>query len=227
MKALLARIAQRVFPACTRTLINARILARGYGQARSDSSGAVNAEGKPIPWYTYPAVEYLAQFDLRARSVFEFGAGSSTRFWAARAARVCAVESDPSWHALLAAQGLPNVRLFLRTTKAEYVACLAEQGAEFDLIAIDGRWRRSCARAAAAHLATGGILVLDNSDRYPGIARELRDAGFFQIDFNGFGPMNAYTWTTSIFLRADGRLQEAFAHPAPIGGLARHEPEDD
>jgi hypothetical protein len=140
MRAALGRLAHRLFPGMARSLCNARILAYAQGQARGE---AVDAAGRPVPWYTYPAIEYLGQFDWRAASVFEFGSGNSTRFWAARAKRVCAVESDPDWHGALAAQAIPALEIFLRPDKTGYVACLAEQRAKFDLIIVDGRWRRA------------------------------------------------------------------------------------
>jgi len=46
-----------------------------------------------------------------------------------------------------------------------------------------------------------GIVILDNSDWYAETAKFLRDSlNMIQIDFHGFGPINSYTWTTSLFL---------------------------
>lgn len=224
MSALLARLARRFFPALTRAVVVGRALAFAHGQARGTTT---NAAGDPIPWYTYPALEYLSQFDARELSVFEFGAGSSSLFWAARARRVCAVESDPAWHARLAAEHARNLDIALREDKAGYVGHLAALAEKFDIIVIDGRWRRSCAAAAPAGLREGGMIVLDNADWYPDTARGLREAGFLQIDFSGFGPINAYAWTTSVFVRGTTALQRGFHHPAPIGGYPHHGAEDD
>ena len=45
------------------------------------------------------------------------------------------------------------------------------------------------------------MLILDNSDRYPNKLKFLKEKlGWMQIDFHGFGPINSYTWTTSIFI---------------------------
>ena len=47
----------------------------------------------------------------------------------------------------------------------------------------------------------GVMLVLDNSDWYPNTVRFLQEKlGWMQIDFHGYGPINNYTWTTSIFV---------------------------
>ena len=221
---MLGQLAHRAFPGVAAVLRNAYTLAFDHGQRHGS---VVNAAREPIPWYTYPAIEYLSQLDARELSVFEFGTGSSSLFWAARARQVFAVENDPAWHARIAAQRPPNLQLYLREAKDGYVACLAEQHERFDLIVIDGRWRRACARLAPQHLREGGLLVLDNTDWHPRTAADLRAAGFLQVDFSGFGPLNAYAWTTSLFLRADTRLQRGFRSPLPIGGIRQHDAEDD
>ncbi len=212
-------LAERFFPGLHRSAINARILARGYGFLRSASEQrSVDASGAPLPWYTYPAIEYLRQFDFSACSVFEYGTGNSTRYWAARAGRLQAVESDPNWHAELSRE-LPNVHIHHYADPEQYAGCIARDGIEFDVIVIDGRWRRRCALEALGHLRAGGMIILDNGDKYRDAAQVLREAGLLQVDFSGFGPINSYTWTTSMFVRADTRLQAGLRDPAPVGGL--------
>src|SRR6185312_7790805 len=41
----------------------------------------VDASKRPLPWYTYPAIEYLRQFDFTDKYIFEFGCGNSSLFW--------------------------------------------------------------------------------------------------------------------------------------------------
>src|SRR3954463_2256551 len=77
----------------------ARTLWRDYGHVKSARRGkCVDVIGNPIPWYTYPAIEYLKQLDFSTKNVFEFGAGQSTLFWAGRARRVVSVEDDAAWY---------------------------------------------------------------------------------------------------------------------------------
>lgn len=48
------------------------------------------------------------------------------------------------------------------------------------------------------------MLILDNSDWYPSTIKYLqKNLNWVQIDFHGFGPINSYTWTTSIFVNPD------------------------
>ena len=45
------------------------------------------------------------------------------------------------------------------------------------------------------------MIIFDNSDWYPNTIRQIQNSiNLVQIDFHGFGPINNYTWTTSIFL---------------------------
>lgn len=189
---------------------------------------AVDAEGKALPWLTYPAIEFLQQLDLGALDVLEFGAGSSTLFWAERACRVVSVESDPTWYRRLAERTRDNQTLWLHEDRASYVTAPGALGMQFDIVVIDGRWRKSCAEAATRYVKPDGLIVFDNADWFPASCALLRRAGFLQIDLSGFSPINDYRLTTAIFTRAGTRLQDGYRNPSPIGGLDQiGVPEDD
>jgi len=126
-------------------------------------------------------------------------------FWAERAQEVVSVESDPSWHAVVKEQIRPNQRILLCDNQSDYIASITKQASWFDVIIIDGKCRMDCARTMPAFLAVesseGAMVVLDNSDWYKETARFLRDdLNLIEVDFHGFGPVNDYTWTTSVFL---------------------------
>ena len=38
-----------------------------------DEKVCVDRDGNPLPWYTYPAIEYLSQFDYGEKTIFEDG----------------------------------------------------------------------------------------------------------------------------------------------------------
>ncbi len=184
----------------------------GHGHWRSARlHRPIDAQGEPLPWFTYPAIEFIRQFDLKSKRVFEYGAGNSTLFWSARCAAVVSVESDREWHRHLAARIGPNVRLALVPDPPAYVATLEQERQPFDVIVIDGLERLACSRVAAPRLANGGLIILDNADWHPGSATVLRDAGLLQVDMTGFGPVNGYSWTTSFF------FHRAFDFPARDG----------
>lgn len=158
----------------------------------------LDEDGCPIPWLTYPCVCYLKQLDFSQRSVFEYGSGASTEFWASRAERVVSVENEAAWATRISDLALPNVELIVATGDTYVAAC--NRAAPHDVIVIDGYWRYDCAKVCFQALSPGGMIILDNSERYPAIIEYLRGQGLNQVDFIGPGPINRYVWATSIFL---------------------------
>ncbi len=175
-------------------------LRKGYGHARSVRSHCpTDGQGQPTPWFTYPAIEFLAQFDFGLKRVFEYGAGNSTLYWSSRAASVVSVESAGQWYRDLADRIPKTVQLVYLAEAGKYAAEIANHPGGFDIIIVDGIERMACSRIAPDHLREGGMIILDNSDWHPQCAAILRDAGLLQVDMTGFGPVNDYTWTTSFF----------------------------
>ena len=218
---LFNRCVRALFPRTAILLRNLNILATEQGQWRSIARGSsIDRHGRPLPWYTYPAIEYLETLDVSGCRVFEYGAGNSSLYWARRARTVTSVEDNPQWHAQVLAGVGPNQKLLLRSDGEAYAAAIAEEGSRYDVIVIDGNHRAACTRAAMAHLDPGGIIVLDNSDRDTErpCSALLRDEGFIQVDFCGFGPINGYRWATSVFFRPTFALRHA-GDPRPVGGL--------
>lgn len=196
------------------------ILMYRYGYERTlESKLPLAADGSPIPWYTYPAIEYFNQLDARALRVFEYGSGNSSLYWASKGAEVWSVEHDPAWWESMGTKSALLKGLFLRESADAYAQAIHDVGGDFDIIVIDGAWRNECVAAALSHLRSGGMIILDNSDWYTDVSDFLRGKGFFQIDFNGFGPINNYCWTTSILLSFDSHLKRHVAHPRPVGGI--------
>jgi hypothetical protein len=180
----------------------------------------VDRHGAPTPWITYPALEFLSQFDYAECSVFEFGAGNSTLFWAGRAKNVVSVETDKEWFDVLQQQKPSNVQLSHIDDAEEFAESILKADSAFDVIVIDSmKHRYGATLSAIKRVATGGFIIFDNSDWYPNSCRLLRDAGFFQIDFHGFGPVNGYTWTTSLFFRDGIKLKRIENEVHPVGGI--------
>jgi hypothetical protein len=183
----------------------------------------VDRNAQPLPWYTYPAIQYLSQLDLRDRDAFEFGSGNGSLFWAARVRSLTSVESDRAWHELIESRKLANQQVMLVEDLGEYPHAVEKEQRKYDLIIVDGKRRRLCAQTAIRCLAEDGMIILDNADWYPKTAALLRDAGLIQIDFSGYGPVNNYTWTTSLFLRSAVKLRplgDRMPQPA-IGSLVQ------
>lgn len=202
----------------------AKLLWFQYGHVRSvRSRSSVDADGRPMPWYTYPAIEYLRQLDLSGRTVFEYGSGNSTRFWADRAASVVSVEDDERWCEQLRADLPDNCALLFEPDLRRFVDSIRQYPEGFDIIVVDGpargRTRQKCAAAALEHLKPGGLIILDNSDWLPESAAVLRNADLLQVDMSGFVPIGDHTQTTSFFFHRECRLRaRQERQPAPSLG---------
>ena len=63
--------------------------------------------------------------------------------------------------------------------------------------------RVAAVNMALEHLAPSGMIILDNSDRseYHPALHLLGGAGFSGVDFRGLGPINAFSSSTSIFVK--------------------------
>ena len=70
-----------------------------------------------VPWVTYPAIEWLQRFVRPEMSVFEWGSGGSTLFFAARVRSIVSVEHHAEWFdrvsRLLQSRGIANVEFRL------------------------------------------------------------------------------------------------------------------
>jgi len=197
------------------------ILAHEQGLLGTMTSGLpMDPSGNPIPWFTYPAIEYLNQFDVRDKRVFEYGCGQSTAYWRRRGARVWGVEHDRAWFEKMSSDTSAGRILYFADTELEYAATIELPGTSFDIVVIDGVFRTACVEPALAHLRPGGFIILDNAERDVEVGQLLRQRGLFPVDFSGFGPINDYTWTTALYLTRDGITSFDVAAPSPIGGHA-------
>lgn len=197
-----------------------------YAIERSiDEKVCTDKDGEPLPWYTYPAIEYLSQFDYGDKKIFEFGCGYSSLFWEKRAKKVISVEDNPDWFQKWRHEFKDtNLSICWRDEGEAYFNAIFESEEQFDVIVIDGKCRAYCAASAVKKLAPGGIIILDDSDRintsqeYVNAIAELRSANLLQVDFYGFCPMNNYTKTTSVFFSRDFDFKSLY-EVQPINGI--------
>lgn len=180
------------------------ILRYGYGfVASTNLSEPKDAAGNWIPLFTYPCVEYLQQFDLSRKRVFEWGSGASTLYWMQRAKSVTSIENNRQWFEAMSSMKNEKVKLILDETDG-FPFRIREETEEFDVIVIDSHgYRYDCAVEAIEKLAAGGMIVLDNSDWHPMSAGALKKSGLIQVDFSGFKVTESHASTTSVFLQRD------------------------
>ena len=170
----------------------------------------VDARGNPIPWITYPALAFLASRVPRDVSVFEYGCGYGTLWWAARAREVVACDHDPAWISEIGARAPGHVTLLHVPLEygGAYSRAAASYTERFDVVVIDGRDRVNCARHAVKALKPDGVIVWDNTERrqYREGLEHLASLGFRRIPFEGYAPIECHRCETSLLYRSENRL---------------------
>lgn len=167
----------------------------------------VDVHGKPQPWITYPALDFLIDRVFPSMSVFEYGTGNSTLWWAKRVERLVSCEHDKEWYAAFKERATFNNTTYLyRRCKGgckDYARAILGYRDAFDLIVIDGRDRVNCAKNSLSSLRADGVIIWDNSDRLEDQAGYdvLSNAGFKRLDFWGPGALSTRRWCTSLFYR--------------------------
>jgi hypothetical protein len=147
---------------------------------------------RPIPWMNYGAVAYIESVIKQNAKVFEYGSGASTLYWMTRCLEVVSIEHDKNFHNEISVRFNKSVCSFLIEPENDnakfhydlsspdafqssdfkghsfekYVKSIdAFQDGYFDLVVVDGRARPSCIKRSISKIRSGGMLVVDNSDR--------------------------------------------------------------
>jgi hypothetical protein len=175
---------------------------------------ACSANGASIPWYTYPAIDFLMQRNFEDRNVLEFGGGQSTLWWSMRARSVLTIEDNSDWHAWLSSQIGSSVALHplpyigaTETIKAVKKVIDDHPFRTFDVIIVDGHLRRAATELAFSYLAPGGALLIDDSEKYGYDQIKYRNCR--RIDFFGFAPGVILRRCTSLVFVEDCFLLKA------------------
>jgi hypothetical protein len=164
---------------------------------------AVDRYGHPIPWYTYPTIEFLKRRDFSNRDILEIGAGQSTLWWARASRSVLAIEEDAEWMKLIASKAPTNVDLRCAPVKDGIGPVESIMGSRaFDVIIIDGHLRADLIERATRHLKPTGALLFDNSNGW-GVEDALRGLDLRRVDFFGYAPGVILPHCTSLIYRSD------------------------
>jgi hypothetical protein len=173
----------------------------------------IDANGDPIPWFTYSAIYFLKK-KLTSRfsrlNVFEYGSGYSSLWWAEQVESIDSVEHDRAWFEKMNEIKKSNFKMHYRDIKDEsYVLLSKELNKKYDIVVVDGRRRNECIVAASESVTEEGIIILDNSDRerYLTGINFLQNLGYSRIEFSGMTPMGVALSETSIFFRRNNILE--------------------
>ncbi|MCF2488240.1 FkbM family methyltransferase [Dyadobacter sp. CY347] len=175
-----------------------------YGWFRSfHTKQSVDANGDPLPWYTYPFILFLRPRLKPEFVVFEYGSGNSTRWYGTRVKQITAVEHDAEWIKLIRPKLPSNAKVIEKPLGDAYIQAVKDAGERYNIIIVDGRNRVKCANFAVDYLTNDGVLILDNSERewYLKAKEYLKERGFRRLDFIGMAPIVGIETCTSVFYR--------------------------
>lgn len=132
-----------------------------------EKDGDIMSEIRENPWLPEEAIFWMGNYLNKERTVLEFGAGSSTVWFAKRVKHMLSYENKEKWYNLvlneLARLKLRNVELKLDVMYPTFGP--KNINGQFDFILIDGRGRVKCAQTSYELVKPGGWVGLDNSWR--------------------------------------------------------------
>lgn len=167
-------------------------------------------QGNPIPWMTYPAIEFLEKTITKDHDIFEFGCGASTLFFAKRVRKVCGLETSAKWleitKKMLKEEDFDNVEITLMEDGFDnhaYEHFAKNVGSKFDFIIVDSLKRFKCVQNSISALKPNGIIILDDSERksYRKMFEFLAENGFQTKSFEGIAPGQIKPKNTTLIFR--------------------------
>jgi hypothetical protein len=155
-----------------------------------DEGKPMDKEGNPIPWFSYPAIDFLKDRLNSELLVFEYGSGNSTLFFSARVKKIISIETNKLWFDSISKKLPHNASIYfcdLSKDNNKYNRFIKEANAKYDIIIVDAENRNEVILNLHENLKDDGIIILDNSDRkeYSESISYLRDKGFSKLDFWG------------------------------------------
>lgn len=175
-----------------------------------DTRQAVDGDGNPLPWVTYSFIDFIKDRLNQNLSIFEFGSGNSTLFYAKNVKKVVSVEHDEAWYKHIVANKAPNATMIYEKLEknGDYSKKATSTGEKFDIIIVDGRDRVNCCKNSVEALSEIGVMVLDDSERlvYDEARKFMAAQGFKELPFTGISPGLFYAKCTTIFYKANNCL---------------------
>jgi len=182
---------------------------------------AVSKNNRPLPWYSYPSIDFLKYRNYEEKIVLEFGGGQSTLWWAERAKNVVTLEGDKGWYEKIKGNMPDNADLTYVSMESKEAnvsqvkESLSEKNhEEYDVIIIDGLYRFEMIDIAINYLKEDGIIICDNAEGY-GFYEGFKERGLSRVDFFGNAPGVVLPHCTSIYFRPTSFVFKA-AFPIPV-----------
>lgn len=159
------------------------------------------------PWWTRDAIAFLSSWIRPGDICVEWGAGRSTLWLDRRGVSVRSVEHDPIWAdsvtTRFSGRSMSKVLLVDPDSVTAYVRAVGSNEGPVDIAIVDGLHRGACASLAAQLVKPGGLVVVDNVERYlPSPSRSPESRGSTPVDADWVAFVGAVThwrhyWTSN------------------------------
>lgn len=164
-----------------------------------------SGDGEIIPWMNFQIVSLLkARLDT-SMTLFEYGCGYSTQFYARHVGKVHSVEHDRAWFEKVRDMVPANVELahVLKSDDQSYADSIHARGMRFDVVIIDGVHRIKCLTGCFDSVSERGVIIFDDTERrqFSGCVEIARAAGFRSLDFEGIKPASPEFSRATLFYR--------------------------
>jgi hypothetical protein len=171
---------------------------------------SIDRDGNPLPWCTYPFIQFIESRLNSTMNIFEYGCGNSTLWYAQKVNNVTSVEHDLTWASKISSRlpGNATVQYSSLSEIGKYSTSILLSDKRYHIIVIDGRDRNNCVIQSLKCLTEDGIIVFDNSQlpEYADSMALFIESGFRRIDFYGMLPIVPHENCTSIFYRTKNCL---------------------
>ncbi|MGF7216819.1 hypothetical protein GGR92_002986 [Spirosoma lacussanchae] len=185
---------------------------------------SVGKKGEPLPWLTYPFINFIEPRLNQTLTMFEYGSGNSTLWFAQRVGEIDSVEHDKAWFNEIAPKMPANAKLTLRevdtaenysaitfmsfTDEVPYSLEVKSKGKLYDIILIDGIYRNNSVSNSVSVLNPTGVIIIDNVDYVESneSTEFLKSQGFRRVDFWGMCPLVYHDSCTAIFYKDNNCL---------------------
>lgn len=172
---------------------------------------SIDGNGNPIPWFSYPFIDFLTPRLTKDLVLFEFGSGSSTSFFAERVKQVISIEHNKEWYEIVYKTKPNNVELILTDSDSvdDYLNYFNNLNDKLDMVIVDGLHRNDCLINAFEKLSENGVVVLDDSERpeYKKGIESVIGRGFKRLEFWGIAPTVLFKKCTTVFYKSNNCLK--------------------
>ena len=119
-----------------------QILEKFGHQKSNETFSPIDNEGNPVPWFTYPAFEFLENLDFSSKTIFEWGSGHSTLYWSKRCKEIISIDDKEEWTDLV--KGGANITA-MNLAGEDYPTQILNYD-DLDVIVVDGIKRLECSK---------------------------------------------------------------------------------